>query len=66
MERAVRRVTEYISRFYHRQWQWWELLALGLMVLLLLLLVVRVRRKTEKKRPEELAPGEQSRHFRDL
>lgn len=66
MERVVRRIAEYISYLYHRPWEWWELLALGMIVSALLLVFVRTRQKSRSKRREELTPSEQLRQFRDL
>ncbi|MEA3225692.1 MAG: hypothetical protein U9Q07_07040 [Planctomycetota bacterium] len=45
IERIVNRLIEGAARFYHRRWEPWELLALGLATLLLLIMAVRAHRK---------------------
>ncbi len=45
VERIVDSVIDVANRFYHRQWKWWEILALGLVGLFLLVTAIRARRK---------------------
>ena len=44
-ERIVNRLTDFVLRFYHRQWEQWEVLALGLVALFLIVMAVKARRE---------------------
>ena len=58
IERIVNRLIDCAMRLHYRQWERWELLALGSLALFLLVSAVRVRRKiaaSEKHRQEHAA-----------
>lgn len=45
VERIINRLLELSSRLYYRQWERWELLAIGITVLAILILMVRAHFK---------------------
>ncbi len=66
VESIVRKVTEYAARLYHRQWEWFEVLALSLVALSLLMILVRARQERNRRRRQGSKPSEKPGDFRSL